>query len=77
VRGVKNIKVLCTGMTVPDCMKGSSLAYGKLQELEKGVTEKNKKTEICCVWGGEGHLFQVLTPLALWEKILDVELVGL
>jgi hypothetical protein len=67
--GVKDIKVLTTKHTVPDCLEGPAVLVGDLTRLEKELLVK-KKT-LCWIEGEYNHFVLIQAPTVLWKAILS------
>lgn len=69
--GVRNVKVLTTRYTVPDCLEGAAIVVGELRTLEKGMgIEEDTKTELRLVDGEYNHFLHVQAPEVVWENVM-------
>ena len=66
--GVKEIKVLATRHTVPDCLEGPAVLVGELTSLEEAQV---KKMRLCWVEGEYNHFVLVQAPNELWAAIMS------
>jgi hypothetical protein len=67
--GVKEIKVLTTKHTVPDCLEGPAVLVGELTKLE--TETQARKMKLCWVEGEYNHFVLVQAPTELWKAIMS------
>jgi len=65
--GVKEVKVLTTKHTVPDCLEGPAVLVGEFTRLEE--ERKVKKMKLRWVEGEYNHFVLVQAPNELWKTI--------